>query len=221
MFREKLTEYCNNLSSLLSQSEVTDQHGGTMPLDEGAGNVVNMILSVKLDNRKVMVIGNGGSAAIASHTQNDLCKAVGVRALVFDDTSLLTALSNDHGYGCVYERPIKLWAEKGDLLIAISSSGQSENIIRAVKAAEKYGCGIITLSGFKPDNPLRAMGSINFYVPVADYGYVESAHAILTHFFTDNAMTRGRKAGISVKPSTKKYRPKIVNIPKAQQSLIS
>ena len=136
-----------------------------------------------------MIIGNGGSAAIASHMHNDLCKAVGIRAIIFNEPSLLTALSNDHGYGCVFERPIELWADSGDLLLAISSSGQSENILRAVRASLAPGCQVITLSGFKSDNPLRGMGHLNFYVPAQDYGLVELVHSGLTHFLTDRSMT--------------------------------
>ena len=135
-----------------------------------------------------MLIGNGGSAAIASHMQNDLCKAVGVRAMVFNEPSLLTALSNDHGYGCVFERPTELWADNGDLLLAISSSGQSENILRAVRASVAQGCQVITFSGFGADNPLRRMGHLNFYVPSQVYGYVELVHSTLAHFLTDCAM---------------------------------
>ena len=146
-----------------------------------------MILSVGANSRKVMLTGNGGSAAIASHMHNDLCKAVGVRALVFSEQPLMTALANDHGYECVFERPVQLWAEPGDLLITVSSSGKSQNILRAVKASSDMRCQIVTLSGFRPDNPLRQMGDINFYVGSDIYGYVETAHAALAHFITDRA----------------------------------
>ena len=141
-----------------------------------------------------MVIGNGGSAAIASHMQIDLCNAVGVRVMDFNHAPLLTALGNDHGYDCVFERPIELWADPDDLLVAISSSGQSDNIIRAVKAAAVRGCQIITLSGFNPENPLRSLGNVNFYTPSSVYGYVESTHSALSHYLTDYAMLlRGEK----------------------------
>ena len=115
-----------------------------------------------------------------------------VRALDFSQVSLLTALSNDEGYECVYEYPITLWADAGDLLLAISSSGKSENILRAVKAAAAKKCGIITLSGFGADNPLRRLGDVNFYVSSREYGYVESAHSVIAHLITDRAMARRR-----------------------------
>lgn len=167
--------------------QVTDRHGMAMPLNDGVSKAVELILTVGTNPRKVMAIGNGGSATIASHLQNDLCKTVGLRAMVFSEVSLLTALANDHSYQCVFEQPVELWADAGDLIIAISSSGQSQNILRAVQAATAQGCRVITLSGFSADNPLRCLGDVNFYVSSLDYGYVESAHAVLAHFLIDCA----------------------------------
>lgn len=183
------TSYFHNLSDLLLNTQVTDGDGTPLSLDEEANKVVDMILAAKSAGKKVMLVGNGGSAAIVSHMHNDLCKSVGVRAMVFHELPLLTALTNDHGYGCVFERPLELWTDPGDLLFAVSSSGQSENILRAVQAALARDCQVITLSGFKADNPLRSMGHLNFYVPSQFYGYVELVHSVLTHFLTDCAMT--------------------------------
>ena len=188
MANQSVTAHFHKLSELLLSTQVTDRHGKALSLDEGANRAVDLILSVRSASGKLMVIGNGGSAAIASHMQNDLCKAVGVRAMVFSEPPLLTALSNDHGYGCVFERPVELWAKAGDLLLAISSSGQSENILRAIRAAVARGCQVITLSGFSADNPLRRLGDVNFYVPSQVYGYVEATHSVLAHFLTDCAM---------------------------------
>jgi len=186
---QNVTAYFHTLNELLLSIQVTDHRGVVLSLDEGVNKATDMLLSVGSTSGKVMVIGNGGSAAIASHMQNDLCKAAGLRAIVFNEPPLLTALSNDHGYGCVFERPVELWSDASDLLIAISSSGQSENILRGVRASAAQGCQIITLSGFKADNPLRAMGHLNFYVPSKVYGYVELVHSALAHFLTDCAAT--------------------------------
>ena len=184
------TAYFNRLVELLINTKVTDLHGNGLSLDEGMDRAVELINGARPTSAKVMVIGNGGSAAIASHLQNDLSKAVGVRSLVFNEPSLLTALSNDHGYSCIFERPIQMWAEKGDVLVAISSSGRSENIICGAQAAEEKGCHIITLSGFKPNNPLRKLGNLNFYIASESYGQVEVAHSTLTHLLSDMAMAR-------------------------------
>ena len=189
MIQQKAEEYLQKLSELMLAAEVSDGNGGALTLNEGAEQAVQMILSVGSNSRKIMLVGNGGSSSVVSHVQNDLCKAVGVRAMVFTEQPLLTALANDHGYETAYERPVEWWAEPGDLLLAVSSSGKSENILRAVRAALDRGCQVITFSGFGPDNPLRRMGELNFYVSSDVYGHVETSHAGITHFLTDRAMT--------------------------------
>lgn len=195
--KQKATAYFKHLSDLLLNVQVTDGQGTLLPLDEGTSQAVEVILNVKSKSGKVTAIGNGGSASIAGHMQNDLCQAVGVRAMVFSQAPQLTALANDYGYEHVYARPVALWADTGDLLVAISSSGQSKNILQAVRAASTRGCRIMTLSGFSPENPLRRLGSLNFYVSSSDYGYVESAHSVITHFLTDAAAMAQSKEGES------------------------
>jgi len=181
------TAYFCTLSDALLALEVTDQFGTPLLLDEGAVRAVDMLANLRRNGGKAMVIGNGGSAAIATHVHNDLCKAVGVRALSLTDLPLFSALSNDCGYPSVYEYPMNLWADTDDLVIAISSSGRSENILRAVTAGARRGCHVITLSGFAADNPLRTSGILNFYVPSNTYGCVELAHGALAHYLTDTA----------------------------------
>jgi len=88
----------------------------------------------------------------------------------------------------VFEKPIEMFADAGDVLIAISSSGKSENIVRGVEAARRTGCRIITLSGFRPDNPLRRLGELNFWVPTDSYGHVEITHLALCHAVVDAIM---------------------------------
>jgi D-sedoheptulose 7-phosphate isomerase len=146
----------------------------------------------KARSAKALLLGNGGSAAIVSHVHNDLMKAVGMRAVVFNEAALLTALTNDDGYETAFETLISKWIEPGDLVIAVSSSGRSANIVRAVQRARGTECFILSFTGFRPDNPLRALGSLNFYVPSESYGYVEMAHAVLLHYLTDSAMARGK-----------------------------
>jgi D-sedoheptulose 7-phosphate isomerase len=144
-----------------------------------------IILSLRPGSGKVILNGNGGSAAIVSHMHNDLCKAAGLRAMVFNETPLLTALSNDEGYESVFERPVEPWAKPGDVLLAVSSSGQSENILRSARASLKQGCQLITFTGFRANNPLRQMDQLNLHVPSQVYGYVETAHAALGRLLTD------------------------------------
>lgn len=186
---QNTSRYFQTVFELLMATHVTDSKGEGISLDDGGDRAAHMILDLLAASKKAMVIGNGGSAALASHTHNDLSKSVGTPALVFTEAPLLTALTNDNGYAGAFEQQSALWAKPGDLLIAISSSGRSENILRAVRVSLSRDCRVITLSGFQSDNPLRGLGHINFYTPVEDYGYVESAHAVLLHFLTDRAVT--------------------------------
>src|SRR5262249_25920139 len=130
-------------------------------------------------------IGNGGSAAIASHMAADYSKNGHIRALALNDSSMLTCLGNDLGYDRVFAQQIELHARHGDLLMAISSSGRSPTIISAVDAAATAGCGVIRFSGFDPDNPLRTKGDINFYIASDRYGFVEIAHLTICHAILD------------------------------------
>ncbi|MCG8605180.1 SIS domain-containing protein [bacterium] len=181
--------YFHTLYRLLSNVEISDNRNRIFTLDSAVEKIIEAILSVRSKSKKILLIGNGGSAAVVSHMQNDLCASVGVKAMVFHDTPLVTALSNDHGYGSVFAKQVALWAEKGDLLIAISSSGESENIIRALATAHESGCRSITFTGFDHDNTIRFSGDLNIYVPVKSYGLVELAHSVLTHYLTDYAKT--------------------------------
>ena len=183
-----LTNYLRTLSGLLSEIKMTNRQDQTLPADAAANQAVEMILSLAGNSRKAMLIGNGGSAALASHMQNDLCASVGVRAMVFNEASLLTALANDFGYPTAFRRLVELWADPADLLIAVSSSGKSDNILQAVQAAVDRGCQVITFSGFQPANPLRSLGDLNFYVSSNSYGFVETSHMSLMHALTDFAM---------------------------------
>lgn len=198
--KEEALSYFHRLSELLLSIQSTDGQGAVLSMEEGKTKAVDMILSAGCTSRgvqsaalrKMMLIGNGGSAAIVSHMQNDLCKVVGVRAMVFNEPPLLTAFANDYGYEFAFEHLVALWADPGDLLLAVSSSGQSENILRAVRASRTRQCRVITFSGFSPDNPLRQMGDLNFYVPSQIYGHVELAHSALSHLLTDSAVMARR-----------------------------
>lgn len=142
-------------------------------------------LKARHNKARMFFIGNGGSAAIASHMAADWLKTGKVAAQCFNDGALTTCLSNDLGYEQVFAKPLSLHGRKGDLLFAISSSGQSRSITGAVEVALVQGITIITLSGFKPDNPLRGLGHVNFHVPSFQYGLVEVAHHAICHAILD------------------------------------
>ncbi len=186
------TQYFGELQKFLESVIITDSNGQILDRNDGLSLIITSLRNIKTANKKVMIIGNGGSAAIASHLQNDLCKAAQIRAMVFTEPPLLTALSNDISYNAAYRELVNLWADNGDILFSISSSGRSQNITDAVITARDHGCKpIITLSGFLPDNPLRGMGDINLYVSSKEYGYVELAHSVLAHYISDQTSKIG------------------------------
>ncbi len=128
---------------------------------------------------KVFFIGNGGSAAIASHLAIDLTKNAGVPALCFNDSATITCLANDYGYENWMAHAVRLYANPADCLVAISSSGKSPNILNAVTQARNGGMQVVTLSGIAPDNPLRSTGHLNFWVDSRAYNIIETAHQFL------------------------------------------
>ncbi len=128
--------------------------------------------------KKIIVIGNGGSAAMASHVAVDLTKAAGCRAITFNESDLLTCFANDYGYEKWVEKALAFYADKGDTAILISSSGTSPNIVNGAKWAKASGVKVITLSGFSSENPLRTLGDINLWADSKGYNIVEMTHHI-------------------------------------------
>lgn len=141
-----------------------------------------------LGNGTIFFVGNGGSAAIASHMAIDYTKNGGYKAMAFNDASAITCLSNDFSYEDVFSYQIEKWAKVGDIVFCISSSGESQNIINAARKAREMGCFLITLSAFLQDNHLRYMGDINFYVPTMEYGFAEITHLAILHSILDLAI---------------------------------
>lgn len=187
---ERTARYLEDLAGILRAAEATLSDGRPVTLHEGLEQAIRMITNRTGAGRKVIFIGNGGSAAIASHQAVDYWKNGGMRAVAFNDPSLLTCISNDYGYSQVFEKPIEMFSDPGDVVIAISSSGRSDNILRGSRAALGKGCNLITMSGFKPDNPLRAMGLVNFYAASSSYGHVEISHLALCHCILDTIIER-------------------------------
>lgn len=173
------------MAQLPSQTRITDRNGNPIDIGVAFSAMVRNTLAVTQLKGKIMVIGNGGSAAIASHCASHFPNNGGLRITAFNDASAVTASANDFGYENVYSSQIEAHADEGDILIAISSSGRSKNIINASEKAKDKGCAVYTFSGFDPKNPLSSMGDMNFYVPAAQYGYVECTHMNLLHFLFD------------------------------------
>lgn len=127
---------------------------------------------------KLIIAGNGGSAAMASHVAVDFTKAAQIRAINFNESDLITCFANDYGYENWVKEALNAYADPDDLVILISSSGQSANIINAAKRAPELGLPLITFSGFSQHNPLRSLGEINFWIDSNNYNYVEMTHHI-------------------------------------------
>lgn len=180
--------YLNAFNSIMDNLEITDLSAQVIDYDDAVIDVIALIRKQHDQGKKVIFIGNGGSASIASHMAIDFWRNAGVRALTFNDGSLLTCISNDFGYPEVFAKPISCFADEGDILVTISSSGKSENILNAVKAAHDLKAHVITFSGFAPINPLRKLGEYNFYVPSNSFGYVEVAHQLILHTIVDIMM---------------------------------
>jgi D-sedoheptulose 7-phosphate isomerase len=181
----QIRNYFTMLSEYLMQTAVTSTLGGELDLADAFNRVIGQARKAHAAGNKLIFIGNGGSAAIASHMATDYSKNGNIRALALNDSSMLTCLGNDLGYDRVFAKQVELHARSGDLLIAISSSGRSRNILNAVEAARSVGCDIVTLSGFAGDNPLRGLGDINFYVASERYGFVEISHLTICHAILD------------------------------------
>jgi len=180
--------YVDTLASTMRTAVATDGHGKNVALDIAIEWSVNIARRVTDQGNKVIFAGNGGSAAIASHMATDYSKNGGLRAWSMNDASMLTCLANDYGYDQVFAKQIEFHGRPGDLLVAISSSGKSANILAAVTVARKLGCSVLTMSGFAPDNPLRATGDMNLYLNSTSYGYVEIGHLALCHAIVDYSM---------------------------------
>ena len=142
------------------------------------GDIARLILKVKAQGKKVILIGNGGSAAMASHVSVDLTKAAGIRAINFNEADLITCLANDYGHENWMAKALEFYADLGDLVILISSSGYSKNIVNAGDACLHMGLDIITLTGFSPKNLVRNQGKVNLWVDSSSYNIVEMTHHI-------------------------------------------
>ena len=138
----------------------------------------SMVWATHKAGKKVIVVGNGGSAAMASHVAVDFVKAASIRAINFNEADLITCFANDYGYENWVVKALEAYADKGDLVILISSSGKSQNILNAAEKAKKMGLSVITVSGFSSDNPLRELGDLNLWVDSSEYNIVEMTHHV-------------------------------------------
>lgn len=182
-------DYFGQLNNLGQNVEVDSGDYGKIEFSEGIHQAAALVHQQSRQDRKVIFIGNGGSAAVASHQAVDYWRNGNIPAISFNEGTLLTCVGNDFGYENVFSKPISMFTQSGDILIAISSSGQSKNILAGVRQAIQQGCHVITLSAFQADNPLRDMGDLNFYVPTDAYGFAEIMHLCICHCIIDGLIS--------------------------------
>ena len=139
--------------------------------------VKNALVSASENGKKSLIVGNGGSAAIASHFAVDLTKNAKTRCINFNEPDLITCFANDYGYKHWVEKAVDFYGDEGDVFIGISSSGSSENILNGCRAARKNNFSkVITFSGMSADNPLRKLGDFNLWVDSQAYNHIENIH---------------------------------------------
>lgn len=139
-------------------------------------SVSEALLNANNNGKKTLIFGNGGSAAIASHFSVDMTKNGGIRCVNFNESDLLTCFSNDYGYENWVKAALKFYADKGDLIILISSSGNSLNMINAAKFVKLKKNLLVTFTGFYGKNKLSKYGSINFVVNSKSFNFIENTH---------------------------------------------
>lgn len=138
----------------------------------------NLLIQQNKKGNKVIFVGNGASAAIASHGALDFTKQANIRSICFSDSAFITAFANDYGYKNWVEKALSFHGKKGDVCIFISSSGSSQNIVKAAHYANAKGIHIISFSGFDNNNLLNQLSEINFWVDSKAYNIIESIHQI-------------------------------------------
>ena len=149
----------------------TDVSGQLVELKE-------LMVASRAIGRKVIIAGNGGSAAIASHCAVDLTKNARLRCINFNEADLITCLANDYGYALWLAKALEFYADDGDLVVLISSSGKSDNLLNAARYAASRGLTLVTFTGFRADNPLKQLGQLNLWVESRAYNIVEMTHQI-------------------------------------------
>jgi D-sedoheptulose 7-phosphate isomerase len=175
----------SNFKSVLADVRLTDSAALDLSIESGLQDVYLSLSKLRDVSGSLYIIGNGGSAGVASHASTDFFNVAKIKTFTLHESSLLTCMTNDFGYENAFARMLDQVINKNDLLIAISSSGNSINIRNAVDIAKKHHANIITLSGFSEDNPLRRMGNINIWLNSYDYGFVEIGHQFLLHNIAD------------------------------------
>ncbi|SLM30988.1 Phosphoheptose isomerase [Desulfamplus magnetovallimortis] len=175
----------SDLSKCLSSLSVNSLDSQLLEVEQAFSLWQEKTISIRENSKTVFFIGNGASASMASHISADMCKNAHIHTEVFTDLSQITAVANDLGYDQVFSVPLSFRMKKDDMLVVISSSGESPNVLNAVEIAKKADGYVVTLSAMNPNNNLRRSGDLNFWVPADAYGLAETSHAAILHHWMD------------------------------------
>lgn len=181
--------WCNHTSSLhncLESLQVSCKGRDNCACDQGFKMWKDLTIRLRENGRIIYLIGNGASASMASHFSADLAKNAHLHTQVFTDLALITALANDISYDQVFVEPLRRRLTSDDMLVAISSSGNSPNVVNACDFAAEVGADVVTITAMEPDNTLRSMGYLNFWIPAETYGMAETGHACILHYWMDS-----------------------------------
>ena len=157
----------------------------SISLEMAMNQVMEKLRWVREQKSILYIVGNGGSAAVASHALIDFVNVAKINTQVLHESSLITCMANDFGYENAYSRVLSQFLKPQDMLIAVSSSGKSNNICNAAKIAKNRGAQVVTFTGFDINNPLKYLGDFNFWLDSDDYGYVEVGHQFILHNLSD------------------------------------
>jgi len=185
MFSQNWSDYVKDSTDFLNALSVRNEQGNELAIDDGFAQWVEITLAAKKARNVVYFVGNGASASMASHFSADLAKNGRMHTQVLTDAGILTAIGNDISFDDVFSFPLSVRGNEGDVLITISSSGNSPNVVKAIGMAKSLGMKVITVSGLKEDNTSRKSGHLNFYLPATTYGYVEATHGVVLHHWMD------------------------------------
>lgn len=173
------------LTGLLAHTEAESRGKVLLDIEQAFALWVDWTVETRSREATAYFVGNGASASMACHFSTDLAKNARVRTQVFTDPSLITAIGNDVCYAEVFAEPLSWHGREGDLLVTISSSGNSPNVLRALEVAREKGIRSVALCAMGPDNASRNLADLSFYVPATTYGQAETAHAAILHHWMD------------------------------------
>ena len=185
-----MTRYLDDLVSTLKSVSIQGKNGAELGFEEGMKLLLSLFLTKKREGRTACFIGNGGSAAIATHMTTDFFKNGGMKVASPFDLATMTCIGNDYGYEHIFSKQVERMMGAGDLLIAVSSSGKSPNIVNAIDSAHENGAEVLSFTGFSPDNPARTRADYSAYVPSGGYGVVESCHNLMLQELVDKMKER-------------------------------